>query len=93
MPNMPEIESAQSKIKDRETGSQEAQDRLNYCAFEALEKNAFGKELMNSLKMRLYAVIGQNQPNLYYIEGQNDMIRMLLGMIEEHKLTNSGETK
>jgi len=87
---MDEIESAQNQLKEQEKQNKEKNERLNYCAYEALHQNAFGNELMESLKLRLYAVVGQFQTNLNYIEGQNDMIRMLLGMIEEHKIKING---
>ena len=91
MSNMPEIEAIQTSIKEDRAESKEVLDRLNYCAYESLERNEFGKELIESLKMRLFCVIGINQDNLEYIEGQNDMIRMLLGMIESHKNIIKGE--
>ena len=71
------------KLKE-ETDSVKA--RIGFCAFKALEENKLGKELMDNLKLRLYVKVGIQEGNtLSYIEGQNDMIRMLLSMIHEHK--------
>ena len=77
-----EIDNA-IKMK-QETDS--VKSRIGFCAYKALEENKLGKELMDNLKLRLFVKVGIQEANtLSYIEGQNDMIRMLLSMIHEHK--------
>ena len=72
-------------LKNKQKNDQ-IKSRLSFCAYQALEVNEFGVELMENLKLRLFGIVGvQDQQTMAYVEGQHDIIRMLLGMIHEHK--------
>lgn len=58
--------------------------RLSYCAYEALEKNVYGKEFCHWLRNRLAHQMGPDINHTYHA-GENDMIRTILGFIETHK--------
>ena len=88
---MDEIESTQIQLKEQEKQNKEKMERLNYCAYEALDQNPFGKEWMEAIKLRLYSPIGtRNLEEMQYIVSQNDFVRMILGQIEEHKIKING---
>ena len=60
--------------------------RHAFCAYQALEVNEFGKELMDYWSDWLKSPVGVNDiQTMAYRQGQNDFIRSLLGMIHDHK--------
>jgi hypothetical protein len=88
---MDEIESAQNQLKEQEKQNKEKNERLNYCAYESFEQNPFGKEWIETIKIRLYSPIGSRSlEEMQYIVSQNDFVRMILGQIEEHKIKING---
>ena len=76
-----ELEQNQEQIKSRHSTYI---DRVNKCAYEALEKNEYGKELMSHLTKKLYQQIGPGNNSEYYA-GQQDMVRSIMGLIEDYK--------
>ncbi len=71
---------------EKESAKSEAiYNDLCKCAYDALHEYAPGKKLMKSLNDRLKQPIGIDCQNYAYINGQNDMIRMLNGLINHHK--------
>lgn len=64
----------------------DAEHRKRMCmlAYEALENNVYGKELMKYLSRKLYQEIGPENNAVYYA-GQQDMLRSILGLIEDYK--------
>lgn len=77
--DMEDIIFAQKEKSDAELKN------LCQCAFMALEDYAPGKKLMESLNDRLKQPIGIDCPNFDYVNGQNDVIRMLNGLIFAHR--------
>jgi len=73
----------------------EKMERYNYCAYEALEVNPFGKELLKFWHEQYICKInGPAEPNLTYHSAQTDFVRLIHGMVASHKelITTKGET-
>jgi len=76
-----EVELEQARVR---RADKEYQQRMCFLAHEALFKNPHGKELMSCLTKKLYQEIGPDNNATYYA-GQQDMLRSILGLIEEFK--------
>lgn len=76
-----EEEKNQREIKKQYT---EAYDRISKCAYEIFHKNHHGKELREWLENVLKSMCG-DKANFAYVQGQQDMIRTLLGYAETIK--------
>ena len=70
-------------------------ERMNFLAFSAMKENVFGQELLKEWNEKYICKLdGPGAANLEYHSGQADFVRMILGMIESHKiLIKQGDTK
>jgi len=69
-----------------------AHQRICECAYEALHRNKYGKELRKRLEDVLKCPAGE-EGNFAYVAGQQDMIRTLLGYAEEYKRKSRGDNE
>ena len=92
MSNMPEIEAPYKKMDKQKENATKLHQRLNYCAYEAFAVNPFGKELLEFWHNHyICKMLGPGETNLPYHTAQTDFVRLIHGMITEHKLLTSGE--
>ena len=70
-------------------------ERMNFLAYTALYENEFGKELIKEWNEKYICKLdGPGAANLEYHSGQSDFVKMILGMIETHKiLIKQGDKK
>lgn len=67
----------------------QAYERIARCAYEVFYQSPHGQELREWLENVLKYLCGDTQ-NFAYIQGQQDMIRTLLGYAETIKRENEG---
>jgi len=81
----------QSEVKQRAVNKQykDAHDRVLRCSYEVFYKNVYGQELREWLENTLKYPCGEER-NFAYVQGQQDMIRTLLGYAETVKNQNEG---
>jgi len=79
-----ETEKNQAVIKKQYT---DAHDRISRCTYEVFYKSPHGKELREWLEKVLKYLCGDSA-NFAYVQGQQDMIRTLLGYAETIKRQN-----
>ena len=80
-----ETVSRRELIKNQQKILADNVERLDFCAFMALEKNEHGKELMDAFRKMLMMGTRYNDPDLSHTTGYEDCIRSMFRMIESHK--------
>ena len=68
-------------------------ERLDFCAFMALEHNEYGRELMDAFKKVLISGSRYNDPDLSHTTGFEDFIRFMIRMVDSHKYRESLKVK
>ena len=82
-----EVELEQTRIRREDA---EYRKRMCFLAHEVFVNNENGRELISCLTKKLYQEVGPDNNATYYA-GQQDMLRSILGLIEDYK--RQGHTK